>query len=267
MKSLMIVAIALITIAGCDSLKQTPPADARTPGVFQDGDNAKSQRVDNLHQVRYIEMFLTGRDAKSGKFVAACYNSMFSSKGVPPSRDTAPQSLVEGLDLDQIQAEFGILNASLNGPKIWMPDWTEIEVGKEQVFNGMSTAWVAQLNMGENVGGVEATAPYTPQTIARKSALGWNKGTTVMLLDDAEGNTWILKGFQLGLKPKHTFDEFLAGGAAMFKKLPQGWGNVRVKVLERDLIETPVTGIATIMADEHFNVWDKTGPGMTNFVP
>jgi hypothetical protein len=32
-----------------------------------------------------------------------------------------------------------------------------------------------------------------------------------------------------------------------------GW-KVRVEVLERDLTETPENGIATIMADEHFNV-------------
>ena len=44
------------------------------------------------------------------------------------------------------------------------------------------------------------------------------------------GNTWIMKVFQLGLHPKQTYDQF--------------------------------------MADEFFNVYDKTGPpGMSNSKP
>lgn len=103
-------------------------------------------------------------------------------------------------------------------------------------------------------------------TIARKSGMGWNKGTTVLLLDDAEGNTWIMKGFQLGLEPQHTYERFMAAGASSFKKLPPGW-KVRVKALDQDLIEVPESGVATIMADEFFSVYDKTGPGMSNYKP
>jgi hypothetical protein len=103
-------------------------------------------------------------------------------------------------------------------------------------------------------------------TIARKSGMGWNKGATVLLLDDAVGNTWIMKGFQLGLKPQHTYEQFVAAGASFFKKLPPGW-KFRVKTLDRDLIEKPEGGVATIMPDEFFNVYDKTGPGMTNYIP
>jgi len=37
--------------------------------------------------------------------------------------------------------------------------------------------------------------------------------------------------------------------------------------LDRDLNEKPEGGVATIMADEFFNVYDKTGPGMSSFKP
>ena len=119
--------------------------------------------------------------------------------------------------------------------------------------------------MDKNAGVSEST-PYKPMTIARKSGLGWNKGTTALLLDDAEGNTWIMKGFQLGLKPQHTYEQFVAAGATNYKQLPPGW-KFRIKVLDKDLIEVPVTGVATIMPDEFFNVYDKTGPGMSNYKP
>lgn len=256
-----ILTIAAAVAGGCAT--QTSPVG---PSVVSDGVGAVSKRVGDTHQTRFIEIFLAYREANTGKLVAACYNTMFSSKGIPASKDTAPQALVAGLDFEKMKAHHAVLNASLNGPKLWLPDWTEINAGVERDFNGMTAAWVAQLNMGDNTAGVEKTAPYTPVTIARKSSLGWNKGTRVILLDDAQGNTWIMKGFQLGLKPKHTYEEFVAAGGAMFQKLPTGW-KARVKVLDKDLIETPENGVATIMADEFFNVWDKTGPGMSNYKP
>ena len=242
-----------------------PPAAAAQPAVLGDGAGAKSKRVENMHQTRFIEIFLAGREAKTGNMVAACFNTMFTSKGIPASKDTAPQALVEGLDFDKMKKYFGVLGASLNGPKLWLSDWTDIDVGKERDFNGITAAWVAQLNMGNNTS-VAETTPYKPMRIDRKSALGWRKGTTVLLLDDAEGNTWIMKGFQLGLKPQRTYDEFLAAAPSLFKTLPKGW-KVRVTKLEKDLDEKPEGGVATIMSDEFFNVYDKTGPGMSNYKP
>lgn len=233
--------------------------------VLSDGVDAEMKRADNLHGVRYIEIFLAGRDAKTGNLVAACYNTMFTSEGIPASKDTAPQLLVESLDFAKMRADFSLLGASLNGPKLWMPDWSEFDAGVERDFNGIKATWVAQLNM-EKGGDVSESTPYKPVTIARKSGIGWNKGTTVLLLDDAEGNTWIMKGFQVGLKPTYTFDEFVAAGQSQFKNLPPGW-KFRVKTLEKDLIEAPEGGVATIMPDEFFNVYDKTGPGMSNYKP
>jgi len=258
------VTAALLVISGWSSTaQQTPPVVAK---VVADGAGAKPKRVDNTHKTRFIEIFLAHREAKTGKPLAECYNTMFTAGGIPTSKDTAPQARVEGLDFDAMKKDLGIAGASLNGPKLWLSDWAEMDAGVERTFNGIAATWIARLNMGDNAGGVGETKPYQPQTIARKSSLGWNKGTTVLLLDDAEGNTWVMKGFQLGLKPLHTYEQFVAAGAGMFKKLPPGW-KFRVKTLEKDLIEIPAGGVATIMADEFFNVYDKTGPGMTNYKP
>jgi hypothetical protein len=242
-----------------------PQAIPPEPAVLRDGEGAVYRRVDGMHQTRYIELFLAGREAKTGNLVAACYNPMFGPEGIPASKNTAPQDLVKGINLAELKTEYGLLGASLNGPKIWTPDWAEADVGKVRDFNGINAFWVAQLDMKKE-GAVADVPPYEPFTIARKSQMGWNKGTTVMILDDAEGNSWVMKGFQLGLEPKHTYEEFIAAGQSNFKKLPAGW-KFRVKTLEEDLIETPENGVATIMADEFFNVYDKTGPGMSNYRP
>ena len=73
-----------------------------------------------------------------------------------------------------MKKEYGVLGASLNGPKLWLPDWTEIDIGMEREFNGLKAAWAAQLNMGKKTGMGEST-PYSPMTIARKSGLGWTR--------------------------------------------------------------------------------------------
>jgi hypothetical protein len=148
---------------------------------------------------------------------------------------------------------------------MYTPDWSEAQIGKERDFNGIKAPWVAQLDM-KKVGAVADVTPYDPMTIARESRVVWNKGTTVMLLDDAEGNTWIMKGFQLGLEPRFAYDDFVANGAGYFENLPDGW-KFRVVTLDQELIETPEGGVATIMADEFFNIYDKTGPGQMNYKP
>jgi hypothetical protein len=268
---LLTAAISLgIVTQSCKEKKPTDttevtPEVSTAVNVLTDGDNAKLVKVENMNMTRYIELFLAVKDPKTESLVAACYNPMFTSNGIPASKNTAPQELVEGIDFDKLKQEYHLLGASLNGPKLWMPDWSEMDAGVVRDFNGIEAAWVAQLNM-DGEGAVSESAPYKPATIARKSAVGWNKGTTVLLIDDADGNTWIMKGFELGLEPKYTYDEFVAAAAKNFKKLPEGW-KFRVKVLEEDLVEKPENGVATIMPDEFFNVYDKTGPGMTNYKP
>ena len=234
------------------------------PQVLRDGDGAKVKRFENMHQTRFIELFFGTKDPKTGKLVAPCYNTMYSSNKLPASKDTSPQALVEGLDLEKLAKEIGVAKVMLNGPKLWMPDWVELKMGKERDFGGMTMGWVAELNLPEN-GKIDG-ATWGPMQIARDSKWAWTKGTKVALLDDAEGNTWILKGFQLGLNPQQTWEQFLAKGAVNYKTLPAGW-KFRVATLEKDVIEIPDNNLATIMTDELFHVWDKTGPGMTNYKP
>lgn len=261
MKVGMLMAVLVAATVAGSSAQEKPSAE---PKVLSDGVGAKVMRFENMHQVRFIELFFGTRDSKTGKLVAPCYNTMYSTKAMPASKDTSPQELVKGLDLEKIAKEYGVAKVMLNGPKIWMPGWVEVAVGKEREFNGMTFGWCAQLNLPES-GNIEGGA-YEPMQIARTSKWAWTKGTKVALLDEPDGSTWILKGFQLGLNPQQTWEEYLAKGAVNYKTLPEGW-KFRVTTLEQDVIEIPDNNLATIMSDELFHVWDKTGPGMTNYKP
>jgi hypothetical protein len=234
------------------------------PEVLSDGDNAKTKHIENSHLLRYIEIFLAAIDPSTGNIIAECYGT-YANADIPADKDTAPQAQVAAINLKRVAKRYGVLGASLNGPKLWIPDSFDINVGAVRQFGNILAPWTAQLNLGKKLDVNNAT-PYQPLTIARKSAITWNKGTQVIVLDDAAGNTWIMKGFQLGLDPKQTYSAFVAAGASNFKKLPPGW-KARVVVLREDNHEVPENGVAAILSDEFFNVYDKTGPGMSNSKP
>lgn len=67
-------------------------ASAAEPAVMADGAGAKSKRVDGLHKVRHIDLFLALTEVKAGRPVAAVYNTTLASTRIPASRDTAPQA-------------------------------------------------------------------------------------------------------------------------------------------------------------------------------
>ena len=49
--------------------------------------------------------------------------------------------------------------------------------------------------------------------------------------------------------------------------LPTISSKFRTKVLDQELILVPATRVATIVSKEYFDVYDKTGPGYSNYKP
>ena len=231
-----------------------------------DGANTEAYHLENMNRVRYLEIFVVGGNGITGNMVANVYNTSLVPDRDAATKDTAPQAWAEALNTDEIKKRFSSLAAAINGPKLWMLDWVDIPLGAEQEFSGKKIPWCAELHIKKSELEEMGKVGYKPTTIERKSKIGYNKGTTVFLIDDSDGNTWIMKGFELGLKPKWTFEEFATDPGSKFKQLPAGW-KFRTKVLDDDLILVPATGVATIMPDEFFNVYDKTGPGYSNFKP
>jgi hypothetical protein len=59
--------------------KAAQSAAGAEPKVLADGVGAKYIRVENMHRVRFIEIFLAGREAKTGNVVAACLPSSMAT--------------------------------------------------------------------------------------------------------------------------------------------------------------------------------------------
>jgi hypothetical protein len=227
--------------------------------------NVQVMHFEKLNATRYAEIFLVGGNGLTGNLKASVYNTLALNGYNESNRDSAPQALCEAFNPEQIKKQYDVLGSKLNGPKRWMLDWIDVPMGTERDFNGLKARWCAELNLkGMNLED-ESKMSFHPTTVERKTKFGYNKGTTAHLIDDADGNTWIMKGFNEGLKPAMSYEE-ASTTLANRLTLPPGW-KFRNKVLDQDLVLIPENGTARIMPDNLFNVYDITGPGYYNYKP
>jgi hypothetical protein len=239
-------------LTGCASL---PKDDA----------NVQLMHFEKLNATRYAEIFLVGGNGLTKNLKANVYNTIALNGYNESNRDSAPQALAEAFNPEQVKKENHVLGSKLNGPKRWMLDWIDVPMGTERDFCGLKARWCAELNLkGMNLKD-ESKMSYHPTTVQRKTKFGYNKGTIAHLIDDTDGNTWIMKGYNEGLKPAMNYEE---ASTTLGKRLtlPSGW-KFRDKVLDQDLVLIPETGTARIMPDDLFNVYDITGRGYSNYKP
>jgi hypothetical protein len=142
------------------------------PAVLSDGVNATSKRIENSHGMRFIEMYLAGIDPATGDIVAQCYGS-YAIPDVPANKDTAPQAQIAALDMGKLRTQYGVLAASLNGPKIWVPDWFETEIGVTQEFGEMALPRTADSTWARR----SASTPSSPTSPSRSRARAPSTGT------------------------------------------------------------------------------------------
>jgi len=254
-------------------LKTAPPLLCLAAGALltgcsslpKDNANVQAMHFEKLNATRYAEIFLVGGNGLTKNLKANVYNTSALNGYNESNKDSAPQALCEAFNPKQVKKENHVLGSKLNGPKRWMLDWIDVPMGTERDFCGLKARWCAELSLKGMNFKDESKMSYHPTTVQRKTKFGYNKGTTAHLIDDAEGNTWIMKGFNEGLKPALSYEE---ASTTLAKRvtLPSGW-KFRDKVLEQDLVLIPETGTARIMPDDLFNVYDITGPGYSNYKP
>ena len=83
MKRLKLVTVLVAALMAPVTPSFAQAAPAAGPQVLRDGDGAKSVRFENMHQTRFIELFFGTKDPKTGKLVAPCFNTMYTSKKPP----------------------------------------------------------------------------------------------------------------------------------------------------------------------------------------
>ena len=136
--------------------------------------------------------------------------------------------------------------------------------GKELDFGGMKARWVNWLDM-KGLSTKPGEAAYKNITVGRHTRFGFDKGKQVFILEDPDGNPWVMKSFSLITHPDQKFED--AGTLGSRLKLPPGW-KFRAPVLEQDLVLTPdKDGVAHITQDDFGNTYDRAGGPYSNFKP
>ena len=241
--------LVLLALGGCAKL---PEDDA----------GAKLMRFENLRDTRYGEVFLIGGNAITKNFTAGVYNTLGMNDSAGTG-DTAPQSLVEVIDIEALKEEYDVLGVYKNAPRLWVLDWVEVNVGKERNFNGLKMRWVMWLDVPKELIRKESLA-YKMVTGKRDTSFGFDKGKPVFILDDPEGNSYVMKSINQYANPDQTYEGLATLGERL--ELAAGW-KFRVALLEQDLVLTPDSGQAIITLDDLGNVYDRVGAPYSNFKP
>jgi hypothetical protein len=225
---------------------------------------AEQRKYDNLRNYRYEEIDLFAKDALKKVLYVSVYNTT-GQNGADESRDSAPKSLADKLDPKRIAKRYQALFVWMSPPRYWTVDWIADRVGAVRNFDGLDASW-----MGNSQASASRISPkpgseaYRYVPVARTSIEGFKKGTTVYLLDDPKGRTWVMVSHTKTDVPGLTIDKLDSLGDLM--KLPPGW-KFRTAVLSKDLILEPKGGSSGVTQDDKGNVYDLTGPGQSNFVP
>ena len=219
-------------------------------------------RFDDVRGQRYTEIFLIGGHAITGKLVGGVYNTtgLNSPTG---TGDSCPQEVLNQVDVDVLKEQYDVLSAFKNGPRLWCLDWVEAMAGVERDFNGLKARWVMWLDVPKEMRKHESVA-YKPISGRRDTQLGIDIGSPAFILDDPEGESWVMKSASLIMDPSQTYEGLKELGGRL--KPAPGW-SFRAVTLDQDLVLTPDDGAVKITQDELGNTYDRVGGPFSNFKP
>jgi len=254
------LALGIVAVVAVIGVVMVPKLVVTLP---DDGAGAKPATQRGVRGQRYTEIFLIGGNAITKDFQANVYNTM-GLNGGPATGDSSPAALLDKVDVKSVKEQYGMLASFKNGPRLWTLDWLDGAVGKELDFNGMKARWVTWLDL-KGISTEPGAAEYTNITVKRHTHFGFDKGKQIFILDDPDGNPWVMKSMSQITHPDQKFAELGTLGSRL--KLPPGW-KFRAPILEQDLVLTPdKDGIAHITQDNFGNTYDRVGGPYSNYKP
>lgn len=257
-KTLVVVGVAVVAIVAAviysKAVKAVPPDNAQLTELAFDG----------LMGSRYTEILLVFGNALTKNFTAGVYNTVGLNGAKPAGGgDSSPARLLDGIDMKKVQTANGALSTVKNGPRLWTVDHIGVKVGKKRDFQGLEAHWVmwfpipaAFLEGGD--------LPYAAMHARRDTTMGIRAGSRAYILDDPEGNSWVMKSAGLIKDPDQKFENLKDLGSRL--KLPPGW-QFRSPVLGQDLEFMTDNGKTQITQDDLGNTYDRVGGPFSNYKP
>lgn len=164
-----------------------------------------------------------------------------------PLNDCPPE-LWSRLDAQALATEHGALAALLNGPRYWLMDAIEKDMGAEReivTFGGLDMYRQATVTLSSM-----NPAPYVANTVARHAVFVFDAGTPVFELVDGDGRRWVMQTWSQIVDPTLGYDDL--PGLAGRLRLPDGW-SYRVRTLEEQLRIDTSSQAAQVLQDDLTN--------------
>ena len=210
---------------------------------------------------QYTEILPVYGNAITKNLTAGVYNTLgLNDPG--KTGNTSTDEVLASLDMKQVKKESNALKVIKNGPRLWTIDWIEVNAGTVRDFDGLKARWVMWFYVPK--GFKQGDNAYNPMQGKRDTHMGIKAGSRAFILDDPDGNTWVMKSADRIFHPEQRFEDLQHLGSKL--KLPEGW-KFRTIILEEDLIFKPDEGSAWICQDDIGNTYDRVGGNFSNYKP
>ena len=180
LKPLGLLLVAGLLLAGCS--KPLPNDDAQLTEIKWDG----------LMGSRYTEILLVFGNAVTRHFTAGVYNTT-GLNGANPSGggDSSPQVILDKINMKEVKKDNDALSTVKNGPRLWTVDYIGAKVGKERDFQGLKAHWVMWFPIPDAIREGKDLS-YSVMTAKRDTSMGIRKGSRAYILDDPQGDSWVV---------------------------------------------------------------------------
>lgn len=242
--------IGALLLAGCTKPK---PADDT---------ELKHMEFDGLMGTRYTEFLVVWGSPLKKEFVAGVYNTVGLNHPAG-SKDSTPQVRLDKVNMKQVEKDMKALSHVLNGPRLWTIDHLGVNAGTKRNFQGLEAHWVMWFPIPDEIREGKDLS-YAIMPALRDTAMTIWKGSRVYILDDPEGNSFVMKSASLIKDPNQKFEDLKDLGSRL--KLAPGW-KFRSKVLEQELVFKTKDGKSFIVQDEIGNTYDRVGGPYSNYKP
>jgi len=252
LKFLGMLVVAGSLLVGCATL---PKDDAQLSEL----------KFEGLMGSRYTEILLVFGNPLTGNYTAGVYNTIGLNGANPGGGgDSSPAAILDKIDMKKVKEDNDALKAIKNGPRLWTIDYVGVKMGKERDFQGLTARWIMWYPIPEEIRKGSTENPYKFMTAHRDTSMGIKKGSRAYILDDPQGNPWIMKSASLIKDPNQKFEDLKDLGSRL--KPPTGW-RFRSPILEQDLVFLTDNGTAHITQDELGNTYDLVGGVYSNYKP
>ena len=245
-KKSLLIPVCLVFLASCGSgNNSTTPESTVTeaPSTEAPATSTTNPAAANMHGKRYCEILLL--NLQEDGIHAEVFNTY-------PLND-CPDDQWKAIDTAAVAKDEAVVFASANGPRYWAmdsvvkSDMTEVF---QKSFGGMEMNRYASVFVGTNP--ADLLIPYSPHAVNRKAAFTFNAGTTVYMLHDAEGKTYVMQSWSQQIDPALTEKDLLTLADRL--QLPEGWTYDHKMLTKEFVVETRAED-AQVLGDDLHNTY------------